>query len=331
MPLLPQYECRLCLTLHTNEGNYLAHTQGGYDAVVCACLFSSAPKAPTAHAVPLLLAVPTLPRTRRHGCCPAGKRHQQNLAKRAAREAAEKPVAPAPQRRVAIKKTVRIGRPGYRVTKQFDAETGTRGLLFQVRAHMHIPGAALPYLWHPSTTPCVSHRAWRPQGCMQHRNWQLGSAMPCCLPAQAHAPLPHILQIEYPEIEEGTKPRHRVMSSYEQRKEPWSKEWQYLLFAAEPYVSLHALLTEAAPQLQLADSEAIMHLERGSACLPAACFLSHPSSWACCHLCSAATFLSVPQTLPRCLYHAAFLQEVIAFKIPSYEVEKHPEKLFTHW
>lgn len=148
---LGQYECRLCLTLHTNEGNYLAHTQG--------------------------------------------KRHQQNLAKRAAREAAEKPVAPAPQRRVAIKKTVRIGRPGYRVTKQFDAETGTRGLLFQ---------------------------------------------------------------IEYPEIEEGTKPRHRVMSSYEQRKEPWSKEWQYLLFAAEPY-------------------------------------------------------------------------EVIAFKIPSYEVEKHPEKLFTHW
>lgn len=24
---LGQYECRLCLTLHTNEGNYLAHTQ----------------------------------------------------------------------------------------------------------------------------------------------------------------------------------------------------------------------------------------------------------------------------------------------------------------
>jgi splicing factor 3A subunit 2 len=62
----------------------------------------------------------------------AGKRHQQNLAKRAAREAAEKPVAPAPQRRVAIKKTVRIGRPGYRVTKQFDHDTGARGLLFQV-------------------------------------------------------------------------------------------------------------------------------------------------------------------------------------------------------
>ena len=23
-----QYECRLCLTVHPNEGNYLAHTQG---------------------------------------------------------------------------------------------------------------------------------------------------------------------------------------------------------------------------------------------------------------------------------------------------------------
>lgn len=33
---LGQYECRLCLTLHTNEGNYLAHTQGGWcDAMSC--------------------------------------------------------------------------------------------------------------------------------------------------------------------------------------------------------------------------------------------------------------------------------------------------------
>eukprot|EP00882_Tetradesmus_deserticola_P026994 GHRQ01029825.1.p1 GENE.GHRQ01029825.1~~GHRQ01029825.1.p1 ORF type:complete len:183 (+),score=40.56 GHRQ01029825.1:249-797(+) len=85
---LGQIECRLCLTLHNNEGNYLAHTQG--------------------------------------------KRHQQNLAKRAAREAAEKQAAPAPQRRVQIKKTVKIGRPGYRVTKQYDIETRQRSLLFQV-------------------------------------------------------------------------------------------------------------------------------------------------------------------------------------------------------
>ncbi|PNH06656.1 Splicing factor 3A subunit 2 [Tetrabaena socialis] len=128
---LGQYECRLCLTLHTNEGNYLAHTQG--------------------------------------------KRHQQNLAKRAAREAAEKAAAPAPQKRAAIRKTVKIGRPGYRVTKQYDQNTQQRSLLFQ---------------------------------------------------------------IEYPEIEEGSKPRHRFMSAYEQRVETADKAFQYLIFAAEPYENI---------------------------------------------------------------------------------------------
>ena len=62
-----------------------------------------------------------------------GKRHQQNLAKRAAREAADKPAQPQPQKRAAIKKTVKIGRPGYRVTKQYDPEADQRSLLFQVR------------------------------------------------------------------------------------------------------------------------------------------------------------------------------------------------------
>ncbi len=63
-----------------------------------------------------------------------GKRHQQNMAKRAAREAAEKPAQPQPQRRAALKKTVKIGRPGYRVTKQYDTEQDQRSLLFQVKA-----------------------------------------------------------------------------------------------------------------------------------------------------------------------------------------------------
>lgn len=49
------YECKLCLTLHNNEGNYLAHTQG--------------------------------------------KRHQQNLAKRAAKEAKDQPILPQPSKR----------------------------------------------------------------------------------------------------------------------------------------------------------------------------------------------------------------------------------------
>lgn len=43
-------------------------------------------------------------------------------------------MAPAPQRRVNVKKTVKIGRPGYRVTKQFDDESKQRSLLFQVRS-----------------------------------------------------------------------------------------------------------------------------------------------------------------------------------------------------
>ena len=128
---LGQYECRLCLTLHKNEGNYLAHTQG--------------------------------------------KRHQQNIAKRAAREKSEKPIAPAPIKRAPAKKTVKIGRPGYKVTKQFDPSTSTRSLLFQ---------------------------------------------------------------IEYPEIEEDTRPRHRFMSSIEQKKEPTNWKYQYLLFAADPYETI---------------------------------------------------------------------------------------------
>jgi splicing factor 3A subunit 2 len=41
--------------------------------------------------------------------------------------------------------------------------------------------------------------------------------------------------VEYPEIEEGTKPRHRFMSAYEQKVETADKSYQYLLFAAEPY------------------------------------------------------------------------------------------------
>ncbi|KAI3991499.1 hypothetical protein MKX01_006801 [Papaver californicum] len=126
---LGSYECKLCLTLHNNEGNYLAHTQG--------------------------------------------KRHQTNLAKRAARELKEAPVQPQPhKRKLSLKKSVKIGRPGYRVTKQFDPDTKQRSLLFQ---------------------------------------------------------------IEYPEIEDLEKPRHRFMSSFEQRVEKWDKRYQFLLFAAEPY------------------------------------------------------------------------------------------------
>eukprot|EP00088_Acartia_fossae_P023048 TRINITY_DN2411_c0_g1_i2.p1 TRINITY_DN2411_c0_g1~~TRINITY_DN2411_c0_g1_i2.p1 ORF type:complete len:295 (-),score=106.58 TRINITY_DN2411_c0_g1_i2:53-937(-) len=62
-----------------------------------------------------------------------GKKHQSNLARRAAKEAKEAPVQPAPQKTgVEIKKFVKIGRPGYRVTKQRDPENGQQSLLFEV-------------------------------------------------------------------------------------------------------------------------------------------------------------------------------------------------------
>ncbi|XP_066388314.1 uncharacterized protein [Miscanthus floridulus] len=126
---LGSYECKLCLTLHNNEGNYLAHTQG--------------------------------------------KRHQTNLAKRAAREAKDAPAQPQPnKRKLAPRKSVKIGRPGYKVTKQYDPETKQHSFLFE---------------------------------------------------------------IGYPEIEDNCKPRHRFMSSYEQKVQSWDKRYQYLLFAAEPY------------------------------------------------------------------------------------------------
>ena len=136
---LGSYECKLCLTLHNNEGSYLAHTQG--------------------------------------------KKHQANLGRRAAKEKAEQPQILSQQqiiqqanKNIHIKKFVKIGRPGYKVTKQRSTDSfKQQSLLFQ---------------------------------------------------------------IDYPEISDGTVPRHRFMSAYEQRIEPPDRKWQYLLFAAEPYETI---------------------------------------------------------------------------------------------
>jgi len=86
-----------------------------------------------------------------------------------------KNVSSSIKKKVLIRKTPKIGRPGYRVTKQKDPETGQKSLLFY---------------------------------------------------------------IEYPEIEPGGQPRHRFMSSFEQKIEPSDKNYQYLLFAAEPYETI---------------------------------------------------------------------------------------------
>jgi len=54
----------------------------------------------------------------------------------AAREAQEAPTQPEPYKvsstRVQPRKTAKIGRPGYKVTKQKDPETGQHSLLFQL-------------------------------------------------------------------------------------------------------------------------------------------------------------------------------------------------------
>ncbi|OQS04647.1 splicing factor 3A subunit [Thraustotheca clavata] len=130
---LGTFECKLCLTLHSNEGNYLAHTQG--------------------------------------------KRHQTNLARRAAKDAAEASASVPPPQKLDVPKirTIKIGLPGYKVTKQRDPDTGARMLLFQ---------------------------------------------------------------IFYPDIMDGYQPRHRFMSAFEQRVEVADKNFQYLLFACEPYETI---------------------------------------------------------------------------------------------
>ncbi|KAI8825553.1 Splicing factor 3A subunit 2 [Chytriomyces hyalinus] len=98
---LGSYECKLCLTLHSNEGSYLAHTQG--------------------------------------------KKHQSNLHRRAARDARDfaNPLTVNAQRALQApglaqgvmpkKNVIKIGRPGYKITKIRDPETRQLGLLFQIQ------------------------------------------------------------------------------------------------------------------------------------------------------------------------------------------------------
>lgn len=98
------FECRLCLTNHQNDGSYLAHTQG--------------------------------------------KKHQTNLARRAAREEKEGRNRDAAQlgigQGVQVKRNVlKIGRPGYKITKTRDPLTRQLGLLFQLQ-YPHITPGMVP-------------------------------------------------------------------------------------------------------------------------------------------------------------------------------------------
>src|SRR5271163_2702601 len=89
------YECRLCVTVHQNDGSYLAHTQG--------------------------------------------RKHQTNLARRAAKEAKDgrdrEGLMPGQLgQQVQVRKNlIKIGRPGYKITKIRDPFTKQNGLLFQLQ------------------------------------------------------------------------------------------------------------------------------------------------------------------------------------------------------
>ncbi len=65
-----------------------------------------------------------------------GKKHQTNLARRAARDAKDTQLMIAPtQSNIQRKVFLKIGRPGYRVTKVRDMDTGKEGMMVQV----HLP------------------------------------------------------------------------------------------------------------------------------------------------------------------------------------------------
>lgn len=151
---LGSFECRLCLTVHQNDGSYLAHTQG--------------------------------------------KKHQTNLARRAAREQKENggpggkgdidPQTGLPYGvvgagfaalglggAVARKTFVKIGRPAYKISKVRDPLTRQNGMIFQ---------------------------------------------------------------IQYPKIEPTVEPKWQIMSAFAQQIETPDRSYQYLLIAAEPYETI---------------------------------------------------------------------------------------------
>lgn len=90
---LGTYECKLCLTLHANEGNYLAHTQG-----------------------------------RRHQ-----GNLRRRAAMESKKESSRPQPPLAATTRNTMRKILKIGRPGYQIAKQREPETGQLSLLFQVR------------------------------------------------------------------------------------------------------------------------------------------------------------------------------------------------------
>jgi splicing factor 3A subunit 2 len=67
-----------------------------------------------------------------------GKRHKENLAKRMAQLNKNKPATAAPvveRKKIEVRRTPKIGRPGFKIVKQLDRERNRHSLLFRVRRH----------------------------------------------------------------------------------------------------------------------------------------------------------------------------------------------------
>ncbi|KAL3927012.1 MAG: hypothetical protein SGBAC_013253 [Bacillariaceae sp.] len=92
---LGTYECKLCLTIHPNEANYLSHTQG-----------------------------------KKHQQGLAKRAHMEKLLKE--REEQNSGPLPTKQESMPVPKKPRIGRPAYQVFKSRDGDTNQRCLSFEL-------------------------------------------------------------------------------------------------------------------------------------------------------------------------------------------------------
>jgi splicing factor 3A subunit 2 len=95
---LGTYECKLCLTLHTNEANYLAHTQG-----------------------------------KKHQQGLARRAYMEKLKQEKEQQQQQNGSMPMSHQMQPKAKKIRIGRPAYQVFKSRDADTNQRCLSFELQ------------------------------------------------------------------------------------------------------------------------------------------------------------------------------------------------------
>ncbi|CAD6886628.1 unnamed protein product [Tilletia controversa] len=210
---LGSLECRLCLTLHTNEGSYLAHTQG--------------------------------------------KKHQTNLARRAAKEAkdAARGVGGPGFGAIGYKGTLmitganaipekpkkrfnKIGRPGYNVTKIREPLLPEEAIEASKRLADKEDAAAVAKAAKEgggTEDAAIDLDADADADADMEETEQTHTHGAVSGPGGRQGLL---FQVQLPLIAPNVKPLHRFMSSFEQTVEPQSRAYQYLVVAAEPYETI---------------------------------------------------------------------------------------------